>query len=463
MFNIQTTSRFYLPYQSNVGKAIARIWLAFLALFYLLILFSETGASWSFYAGMYFVVGSISLLFAGLLWSRKILQAATWFHAASTPHKLWRAWLRGLVQRAWLYLIVFSVSMNLLEATHHAISNWSAVWAISALCLSGTFLLSLFFAGHAPRALILTLISGLIWYCVETDITSTGKWAQQLWYTHLPFFLIWICISFTFIFLWTSPPAPRQSNTRIPAVSKSAAVLRVKHQLLFYRRYTSLDAQHKQAMDSRSINYSNRLLHFTALFWFCGAIPSLTTGWGDKISLMHLLFLGISTAVVSTYLVGKDLHWRFLLIPKGLRQGSIGKHILLSTLSYYAKFLLIIVCMAVLVYLGFTGTLPAPKDWISDKTAIFVIELIMCLCIAIAVRGSQHPRRVFFYLFNFCLLASALYALLAFFQRKNPLTAQITTMNTTFLIVVISVSAFALICANKLWTQERLLPYLKRT
>lgn len=116
-----------------------------------------------------------------------------------------------------------------------------------------------------------------------------------------------------------------------------------------------------------------------------------------------------------------------------------------------------------LAYLGLTGTLPAPKDWVSDKTAIFVIELIMCLCIAIAVRGSQHPRRVFFYLFNFGLLASALYGLIAFFQRKNPLTAQITTMNTTFLIVVISIAAFALIWANKLWTQERLLPYLKRT
>lgn len=463
MFNILTMSRFYLPYQSNVGKAIARIWLAFLALFYLLVLFSEAGASWSFYAGIYFGAGSVSLMFAGLLWSRKILQAATWFHAASTPHKLWRAWLRGLVQRAWLYLIVFSVSMNLLEATHHAISNWSAVWAISALCLSGTFLLGLLFAGHAPRALILTLIGGLIWYCVATDITTTSNWAQQLWYTHLPFFLIWICISFTFIFLWASPPAPRQSHTWIPASSNSGVLLRVKNQLLFYRRYTSLDTQHKQAMDSRSINYSNRFLHFTALFWFSGTIPSMTTGWGGKVSLKHLLFLGISTAVVSTYLVGKDLHWRFLLIPKGLRQGRIGNHILLSTLSYYAKFLFIILGIAVLTYLGFTGTLPAPANWISDKAAIFLIELIMCLCIAIAVRGSQHPRRVFFYLFNFGLLASALYGLFAFFQQKNPLTAPITTMNVPYLISVILIALCALVWANKLWTQERLLPYLKRT
>lgn len=326
-------SRFYLPYQSNVGKAIARIWLAFLALFYLLVLFSEAGASWSFYAGIYFGASNVSLMLAGLLWSRKILQAATFFHAANTPHKLWRAWLRGLVQRAWLYLIVFSVSMNLLEATHHAISNWSAVWAISALCLSSTFLLNLLFTGHAPRALILTLIGGLIWYCVATDITSTGNWTQQLWYTHLPFFLMWICISFAFIFLWTSPPAPRQSPTWTPAIFNSGMLLRVRNQLLFYRRYTSLDTQHEQTMNSRSINYSDRLLNFTALFWFSGTIPSMTTGWGGKVSLMHLLFLGISTAVVSTYLVGKDLHWRFLLMPKGLRQGSIGKHILCSTLS----------------------------------------------------------------------------------------------------------------------------------
>lgn len=453
--------RFYLPYQSTLSKTIGAIWLAFFLLFYGLVLFSETGSSWSFYARAYASLAGLSLLFAGFLWSRKILQAATWFHATSTPHRLWRAWLRGLMLRAWLYWIAYALSMNLLEATHQALSHWSAVWAYSALALSGAFLLNLFTTGHAPRVLTFCLMGGLIFLGIESDIGAFTYWASQLWYTHLPFVLAWMSISFALIFLWTSPPAPPSSTALFPAIANSQLLLRLNNQFRFYRRYSSLDGQSKRQLESRSIQYSNRLLHFTALFWFSGTIPALSVDWGGKISLSHLLFLGVSSAILSTYLVGKDLHWRFLLIPNGLRQGSIGSHLLLSTLSYYAKFLLIIVSLAIVLHVGITGRLPAATDWISSKTTLFFAELIMCLCIAIAVRGCQHPRRVFFYLFNLSLLASALYALFAFFQHKNALTATITTMNLPFLVSIISLALVALIYANKQWTTARLIPYLK--
>lgn len=454
--------RFYLPYLHSMSKAIATIWLAFLVLLYGVILFSEAGASWPFYARMYFYAGLLSLCIAGLLWSLRIFQAARLLHASTVPHTLWRAWLKGLLQRAWIYLIVFSLSMNLLEATHIALSNWSAVWAWSALCLSGTFLFVFVLSGFAARSLSLLLCAALAWFWIASDISSPSDSAQQLWYQHLPYVLMWISLSFSLIFLWTNPPAPRLSSWAIPFVSRSGILQRVKNVLLFYRRYSPLDtARANKKADAPTIFYSSQLLQFSGLFWFSVSIPSLTSNWGGTINLLHLLFLGFVSTLVGSYLVGRDLHWRFLLRPKGLQQGRIGSHILLSTLRYYAGFLLVIAGLLWLLHSVVHHLIPTPASWITGKVGLALLELVMCISIAIAIRGCQHPRRVSFYLFNGALAISAVYSLVVFFQHKNPLTAHITTMSFPYLVVVIMTTLSALILANKLWTQERLLPYLK--
>lgn len=456
--------RFYLPYLHSMSKVIATIWLAFLTLLYGLILFSEVGVSWPFYAKIYFYAAAFSLCCAGLLWSHRIFQAARQLHTSTVPHTLWRAWLKGLLLKAWIYWVVFSLSMNLLEVTHLALSNWSAVWASSALSLSSTFLFVFVLSGFASRGLSLLLCAVFAWFLVASDITSPKDWAQQLWYGHLPYVLMWVAISFAVIFLWTSPPVPRLSGWTIPFVSRSGILQRIKNVLLFYRRYSPLDtARANKKADAPTIFYSSQLLQFSALFWFSVSVPSLTSNWGGAINLLHLLFLGFVSTLVGSYLVGRDLHWRFLLLPKGLQQGRIGTHILFSTLRYYAGFSLIIAALFWLLHLGVSQLIPTPASWITSKVGLALLELLMCVSIAIAVRGCQRPRRVFFYLFNGTLAISAVYSLVVFFQGKNPLTAPITTMNFPYLIAVIMISGSTLIMANKLWTQERLLPYLKAT
>lgn len=461
---MQIVPRFYLPYLHSMSKAIAMIWLAFLTLLYGLILFSEVGVSWPFYAKIYFYAATFSLCFAGLLWSHRIFQAARQLHASTVPHTLWRAWLKGLLLKAWIYGVVFSLSMNLLEATHLALANWSAIWGWSALCLSGTFSFVFVLSGFASRGMSLLLCVVFAWFLIASNITSPMDWAQQLWYGHLPYVLMWGAISFAVIFLWPSPPVPRLSSWSIPFVSRSGSLPRVKNVLFFYRRYSPLDtARANRKADAPTIFYSSQLLQVSTLFWFSVSVPSLTSNWGGAINLLHLLFLGFVSTLVGSYLVSRDLHWRFLLLPKGLQQGRIGSHILLSTLRYYAGFLLIIAALFWLLHLCVSQLIPTPISWITSKVGLASLELIMCISIAIAVRGCLHPRRAFFYLFNCALVISAVYSLVRFFQGESPLTAPITTMNLPYLIVVIVITISALMLANKLWSQERLLPYLKAT
>lgn len=457
-----TMFRVSLPYFHNTSKAITTIWLAFLTLLYGMVLFSDVGVSWSFYAGMYFYFGAFSLCVGGLSWSLRIFQAARKLHASTVPHTLWRAWLKGLLLRAWIYLIAFSLSMNLLEATHIALSNWSAVWALSALILVTSFLFVYVLSGFAARSLSLVLCAAFAWSVMTSGITSPKEWAQQLWHVHLLFVMGWIALSFALIFLWNSPPTLRPHNWSIQTLSHSRIFLHLKNLLFFYRRYSSLEMQRDvQQLGNRSINYSTRVLQLSVLFWFSFLVPTFIADWGTDINLKHLLYLSALSALADNHLVGRDLHWRFLLRPKGLQQGRIGSHILLSTLRYYAGFLLIIAAMLWLLHHGVSQLFPTPASWFTSKLSLAFPQLVMCISIAIAVRGFQRPRRVYFYLFNGALAISAVYSLVIFFQGKNPLNAPITTMSFPYLVVVITVTISALILANKLWTQERLLPYLK--
>lgn len=329
-----TLSHHFLPYQSTVGKTLSRIWLFFLALYYLLALFSTMSAASSAFSTVYLLAGVASLSFAGFFWGLRLRQAAAHLKEFNTPHSLWRAWLRGIVLRASLYLMTFSVSMNLLEVTHSLNSNWSAVWALSALCLSTSFLLSLVSTGKAPRIMSIALIIGLFCYGVSTELTTAQSWMQQTWYAHLPFFLTWPIIAILLRFLWISPPAQGAATLSFPAHARFQIPTRIKNALFFFRRYIALDQRQIQLQThGRARNFSHPFLSVMSLFWFSFAMPFLAIGWEEKINLKHLISLGISTSVVSTYLVAKDLHWRFLLQPRGFARGRIATHILLSTLS----------------------------------------------------------------------------------------------------------------------------------
>lgn len=446
---------------------MAGLWLFFLALFYLLILFLGTKTSWSYFANIYWVAGSISLLFAGQLWCRKLQQAAAWFHTNSTPHRLWRAWVRRLLQKAWLYLLGFSLSMNLLAANHHDMTNWSAVWAISALCLSASVLFSLLISGLIPRALSLSLLAvfiGLFYVAGVPYSIRLNEWLQLAWHWHFAYLAVWALISGLLLVYWKNPPAQQEPRRFFSGLSNSRLFQGFKNQVLFFPRYSALE-KHR---DTSLMKFGNgiyfrttfRSLAILYLFWL---VSSFSMGWQEVVQFKHLLLFALTSAFMGSHLMVKDLHWRFLLRPRGLQQGRIASHILRSTFTYYLRLFCLFGGLGLMAYLVLLNKLPTLHSRTIQTTLVSLPLLLLSVCIAIAVRGCQHPHRVSFALFSAILFMSAAFALYAFFQHQNPLQIVIAKMNEFFLIGILLIATLVLAWANKLWTSERLLPYLTPT
>ncbi|MFZ6801036.1 hypothetical protein [Undibacterium sp. Di24W] len=444
-------------YERSATSYISNFFLTLLVIVYSLLLLNKDDKHWSFYASVFTGVCLFSLLVSGLKWGRVMLSGARVFYHMQTPVSLWHGWQRAILTRTSLSLIVLCCVITSLELSHQSLLPTSALLAMASLALAGGFSLPLAFNHYLNKRCYLLLLAFAAYLAYISFYLGTKQWINASFEWHLPAMLAWPILAVATLLYWEKPPA-QKGKTLFLKVKELGIISNLRH---FYLRFTELGSIN--ALEKKDgLATSGKIMKNMGLFWCLFISSMLIVDWQASVTLPHLLFLVMIAACSSSYIVVKDLHWRFLLLPKHFQQARIANHLLISSVMYYG-------CWAIILFLVLLGskmffstpmTLNRTESVSLYNIAILVIELISAFCIGLVIRGSKKPGRSFFYLFMMCLLVTSVAALYFYVQQQNPITAAVFTMNTTYVLCVVGIGIVALIYANKLWTRERLLAYL---
>jgi hypothetical protein len=444
-------------YERSAVGYISNFFLTLLVIVYSLLLLNKDDKHWSFYASIFTGVCLFSLMVVGLKWGRVMLSGARVFYHMQTPVSLWHGWQRAILTRTSLSLIVLFCLITSLELSHQNLIPTSALLAMASLALAGGFSLPLAFNHYLNKRCYLLLLAFAAYLAYITFYMGTKQWTDASFEWHLPAMLAWPILAFSTLLYWENPPV-QKGKTLFLQLKELGLISNLRH---FYLRFTSLGSINAREKKD-SLATSDKIMKNMGLFWFLFISSMLIVDWQASVTLPHLLFLVMIAAFFSSYIVVKDLHWRFLLLPNHFQRGRIANHLLISSLVYYgcwaSLFFLTLLGLKMFFLTPMASNVTASVSWFS--IAILLIELISAFCIGLVIRGSKKPGRSFFYLFLACLLVTSVAAIYFYIQQRNPLKTAVFTMNTTYVLCVIGIGIVALIYANKLWTRERLLAYL---
>nr|WP_315484646.1 hypothetical protein [uncultured Undibacterium sp.] len=449
--------RFSFTYSRSLSSYLANLFLTSLAAVYAILLLNKNDRQWSFYATIFASVCLFSLMIGGLKWGRVLLTGARVFHHLQTPTRLWQAWQRAILTRASLILIIVFFTVTTLELSHQNLFPTTALLAMASLSLAVGFSLSLAFNNFLNKRCYLLLIAVASYVAYVVLGSGITQWIEASWAWHLPVILTWPVLVLGALLYWEQPPENKGKALSLQ-LKELGFISKLRH---FHYRFTDLGSLRVRQKKYR-LTTPDRIFKSAGLIWFLLFSSNFLVEWRASVTLVHLILLVAFAAFSSSYIVVKDLHWRFVLLPNNFQQGRIANHLLRSSVTYYGSWALIlfVILYGATMFFEMPTTLHRTTYTSLASIATLVVELVSAFCIGLVIRGSKKPERSLFYLFMTCLVMAAAVISYFYLQQMNPLKAAIFTMNANYVVGVLTIGVCALIYANKLWTRERLLRFL---
>ncbi len=440
--------RFHLPIYGTAARFILGTWGTFLLIFFATLILVEPGPFWKFFFHIYLGLLSFSILAFSFFCRLRFTQAVSLFQNCVLPQTLWRAWQSKLSTHLLLVSTVSAGSISLIQFIQNQQTDYLDVWSLFSAILAIGYLTYFQGATRPVRIAYAFMTVAMLILVMSIQLGVVNQPSQISSYPQALLILILLFILFAPRIDLRSPP---EFKTDISLFNLSAEFwTRINPLLGFYHRYSSL---HKLPRNSSlsSMTISILMLIFLAL--------DLTLFGESGLTTVHHFFV-LFGFTLSVCILGKDLHWRFLLLPKSLPKGRIGIHLFISTICAYFYFFCVVMSVGILFYVVFDQHAKFPNPAKLSSFWITGLEAIMCISIAISIKGAKKPHRVRFYIFFSLLLSAALYLSYLFFEQKNPIHSPIMPEIRTYIFFLICITAFNIVTANRLWTRERLLAYL---
>jgi hypothetical protein len=402
-----------------------------------------------------FIAASLMSLFvAGYRCGCGMLAGAKVFATLQTPSSLWQAWQSTLIKRASLWSCLLLISVSLIKIRHSISFSTLDLLALTSLSISLGFIIPLFLNRYFNTMLNSLIIATIIGLISLREILQTSDSENVLWLKG-SLCLAWPIIAFSLYYHWKK--APLSKGISFHQEIKNLNIVQViKH---FYLSFYSLNIRKPSSKSGTlpSIDWGIKILGLICVFILA---RGMTIAWGQGVSLPHCLAFILFAIVSSTHLMGRNLHWRHLLRPGSLREGSIATHLLKSSVIYHLIWIGVVLMIVIIFNMLFARefTLPTFSSLVAGVT--LAIELLAAYCIGILIRGCRNPSRIIFYLFLSSLLFAALIGMAFFVQNRNPMSAGLFELGFAYLFGVICLGLAALGFANKLWTRKHLLAHL---
>lgn len=392
------------------------------------------------------------------------------------PTGLWRRWLRsGLQELTVLWGMALFGVVTLMLPTHGTFGWLTAAGLVSASLTLAVFITLMVLRllpskwnwGLVPAALV--AVYGLRAH--HLGITQTLLWLESLpWLVPVACIASWPLLGLWLTQRWHDAPPSAAPNPLAPVW---AVFRRARQHTL---RYTSLA--------SLSLGSYPTGEPLSSPFWTCfwlwvvaSVIPVrgvVDGALGFALSELHG-FLWFTLWMLFT-LQCRDLHWRTLLAPGGLRLGRIGLHIVLSSYAVWSwRFAIIGAVSVAFIW----GVLNAP-DAVMVKFLLNLyrlpIEMLCAISLATAIAGLRHPKRWAIAM----ILAFAALSIGLSFSTPTPVVSTTIVVSATqsstgssntnisfpmmaveqelaYLATLLAISAVAVVIANRLWTVDKLM------
>jgi hypothetical protein len=310
----------------------------------------------------------------------------------------------------------------------------------------------------APLLVVLLLVGSVV---------SGGLSALFRWIGNLPWIILFgVTASWTMLALMLT----RRWLGQVPQVRMEGLAVQAnlwKKAKTYARRYTVLTSWAEVAVSGPNVT---RRSVFQVMFWplyLFLPVNVLNLSWGHGVQLWQLWVLGIPAQLASGFLVCKDLHWRRLLAPAGMRRGALGWHIALSTVT--ATFTgMLIAAGAVLVFGAAVLTLfqvpIGSLDLLTSYLARFCLaslQMTFAISVGTLIRGTQHTMRWQLGLLSVWILAG-IAGLFWTWIFDAPLSLSsfnvvLFTVGYPYVFALLALSALAVWVSNRLWTVDKLL------
>jgi hypothetical protein len=413
-------------------------------------------------AAPFFMVIACGLLAGvGAAFAKSLGAGARVLGQRQVPTYLWRCWLQiglktSLVQAGFLVLVIATFSLPT-SAPWHGLTAAAVVSTVMGVSV----VRGLAFQGLAPRVgvwsaqlLVVLLLVGSV---VSGGLTAVWRWIDNWpWIILLGIVASWSMLALTLTRRWLG---------QVPQVRTHGAEVQLnlwKKVKVYARRYTVLTSWAEVAVSGPNVT---RRSVFQVMFWplYLFLPPNmLTPSWGHGVPVWHVWVLGILAQLASGFLVCKDLHWRMLLAPAGLRRGALGWHIARSTATVSISGPLIVVGVFGAAALAFLPTSSFAHDVLTPYLArigIAPLYLIFVISVGTLIRGAQHTGRWQWGLVTLWSFAGIV-ALVWGWINGAPLLvfkAALFTVDYSYAFALLVLSALAVWASNRLWNVDKLL------
>lgn len=384
--------------------------------------------------------------------------------ARQVPGVLWRQSLHDSLKSASRLWAVLAVGMLSVLLPAHSPLHWLTALALLALVLMLALLARLAAGGLMPRFWF-WVFPGTVVLVLSNPLLGVGLLQIAQFLNAIPWVLpLAVCLGVPALLLWLLQrwrSGPPQAMEVPLALNMSLLGKKVK---AWFAQYVVVSRDFVAAKGTATKSNSSA---FRALM---GPMLSMSVGGfgfvqplGSPLIFSHVLGIGMMTGWVCNYLVCKDLHWRYLLVPGGPHRGRLGLHIAFSTATLYLlwfSFFLVVGIAAGCVFsdhpLEFLQTTEIPFGTLP-------FELIFAISLGTLIRSTRYPG-----LWVCLLVVMWLLFLLTFFIEWGSSFWQFSrvssiTVDFPYLLGLLVLSALALWASNKLWTVERLLQCTPRS
>ncbi|AIY39967.1 hypothetical protein LT85_0807 [Collimonas arenae] len=438
-----------LKLRSDLEQYVGSFWVAMLVIYWgsLFFLNSSTASASAGIHALIIVMG-FSLAVTGWRAGRVLVSGARVLHAMQAPRSLWHTWLRRALTDACMCWGLAVIAGTLALAMKDATWTWSSAAFLYSTIMLLSLVASLAHYGELHWGWewgVALLVFLLLIACGFGGLEHLMR-LHAVW--QVPFIASWPLLVGSLAVYWRG---------RLPqrVTSSNRATLHLWRLGADYmRRFTLLNFPMSRRPRSRKWAVcvtALQLIYFPVLRGL-----SQRSQWGDHVGLVYVCMLILFAASLSPGIFCKDLHWRRLLAPNGFARGRLGWHIISSTLTIA----LVIALIATLIWGAASwmifGVTPMRNMEFAARYVVLPIELLFMISVAVALRGFHRPLLAYFIVLIGILMIGLAYF---WFFREKALVPWLDIGPAYVVCLLIAIGA-AVALSNRLWTIQRLLPYI---
>lgn len=439
----------------EISTSFSDCWTGILGIYRAALFFCNPDSGTQTIVKAWIILVAVTLALAGFVWGKFLANGALVLGATPIPRALWLEWFNGVLlatSKLWALAVISAITLLVVRDVPWA---WSAVAALFSIILCVSMIAALSNCGLWHWAWAWAIAIGVMLMFIFVTWSNFERWMSAAYGWYLPLVFLWPALLRYFVQHWREHPPIHIGKGDEKPFNPLRSVL------AYFKRYTLLDTA--KLSGGKDSNHK-RSTRFYALIPMI--IPSISATsfilqpWGSRAGLPHLIVLGLYALCAINVVLCKDLHWRYLLAPTGFRHGHIGTHLLTSSLTIAGSFILLLMLGGFAVSWSIFGVTPLRTVQIAAPYWIIFLEWIFALSVGIAMRSV---RRVVIagFVFALALLLAGLLAsyILLFVFHANVLSTWFVIGPEYAAILILGIVAMITL-SNRIWTTQRLLPYI---